>query len=127
MVHSTEPPGGFCDVGYSCCFTSLEVFGFRASFLCHRHWLLRLVKASASSEASWLLSIALLLPGFSVTSLSHFTASTTVLNRSFLPTGVFLPCTPSPHFGTFCDSDACRNTPSRIFLHACSHRVIPSV
>ena len=21
-----EPPGGFCDIGYCCCFTSLEVF-----------------------------------------------------------------------------------------------------
>ena len=38
----------------------------------------------------------------------------------------FLLCAPSPHFDTFCDSDAGRNIPSRIALCACPHNVVSS-
>ena len=33
--------------------------------------------------------------------------------RAFFTYRLFLPCSPSRHFGTFYDSDASRNTPSR--------------
>ena len=43
----------------------------------------------------------------------NFTASATALSGHFLPTGVFyLPLLPHI-FDTLCDSDSCRNTPSR--------------
>ena len=119
-----EPPGGFCDVGCCCCFPHWRFLHFRATFPCHRHSTL----ASQAREGlhqlwalPWLLLVALLLPGFSVT----------VLARALrFWVGVFyrfLPYAPSPTFlARFCDSDAGRNTPSRILLCACPHRVVPS-
>ena len=66
-----EPPGDFCDVGCCCCFLAHWRFlPFWATFPCHRH-------STLTSQACeglhwlwalpWLLSVALLLPGFSVT------------------------------------------------------------
>ena len=55
-----------------------------------------------------------------------FTTSGKVLSGHFLPTGVF-DVALLPHiFDTFCDSDDGRNTPSRILICACPHRVVPS-
>ena len=56
-----------------------------------------------------------------------FTASATVLSGRFFTRGRFLSYAPSPtFFGTFCDSDAGRNIPCRIFLCTYPHRVVPS-
>ena len=56
-----------------------------------------------------------------------FTASATVLRGHFIPTGVFylthFPQIFGPFCG-FCDSDAGRNTQSRILLCAYPHRVV---
>ena len=53
----------------------------------------------------------LLLPGFSVTSLFDFTASTTVLGRCFLPTRAFYLALP-PQIRRICDSFVKKNTTS---------------
>ena len=66
-----EPPGSFCDVGCCCCcFPHWKFLRFWATFPCHRHSTV----ASQVREGlhqlwalPWLLSVALLLPGFSVT------------------------------------------------------------
>ena len=64
-----EPPGGF-SVADCCCFPYWRFLRFRITFPCHRHSIL----ASQVREGlhqlwalPWLLSVALLLPGFSVT------------------------------------------------------------
>ena len=86
-------------------------------------WLLGPVKTSTSSE---LYSGYFRLLYFWQAFPSHFTASATILSRHFLPAGVFYLTLLPYIFGTFCDSDAGRNTPSRILLCACPHRVVPS-
>ena len=98
---------------------------FQATFLCHPHFTL----ASHVDEdlhqlraLHWLLLVALLLPDFSVTVSNECYA----FERAFLPTGAFLPSTPSPLFGTFCNSDVGRNTPSRILICAYPHKIILS-
>ena len=48
------------------------------------------------------------------------TASATVLSERLLTTGDFIL------HSFVCDSDTGRNTPSRILLCACPHRVVPS-
>ena len=53
-----------------------------------------------------------------------FTVSATVLSGRFIPTGIFYLTLLSHIFGTFCNSAEGRNTPSRILLCACSHRVV---
>ena len=60
--------------------------------------------------------------GFSVT----FTTSAMILSWRFLPTDVFYLKLLSHILSRFCDSDAGRNTPSRIILCVCPHRVVPS-
>ena len=55
-----------------------------------------------------------------------FPASATILSRHFLATGVFYLKLLPYIFGTFCDSDAGRNTPSRILLCVCPRRAVPS-
>ena len=57
---------------------------------------------------------------FNFSGLFIFTASATVLSGFFVPQAFFtlLSCA--------CDSDVGRNTPSRIFLYVCPHRVVPS-
>ena len=66
-----EPPGGFCDVGCCCCcFPHWRFLRFRATFLCHRHSTLASQVCEGLHQLwalPWLLSVALLLPGFSVT------------------------------------------------------------
>ena len=70
----------------------LRFLRFRATFPCHLHSTL----ASKACEGlpqlldlPWLLSVALLLPGFSFASLSHFFASASVLSGHFLPPQAF--------------------------------------
>ena len=124
-----EPPGGFCDVGCSCCFTSLEVFLLSLLFNVIPHssvsyrWIFTpILYFQPSSLQSDSRHFHLIFLGFSVTALPRmlrFWAGVFTHRR-------FLPCTPSPHFGTFNDSDAGMNTPSRIFLCAYPHKVVPS-
>ena len=76
-------------------------------------WLPRPVKASTSSE---------LYPGYLW--LLTFARYATVLRSNFLPTGIFNLTLLHHIFDTFCDSDADRDTPSRIILCACPHRVV---
>ena len=82
-----EPPGGFCDVGCCRSLPHWRFLRFRATFPCHRHSTL----ASQAREGlhqlwalPWLLLVALLLPGFSVT--------------AFFTSRRFLPYAPSPTF-----------------------------
>ena len=65
-----EPLGGLCHVGCCCYFPHWRILCFRAIFPCHQH----LTLASQTCEClqqlwalTWLISFALLLPGFSVT------------------------------------------------------------
>ena len=102
------------------------ILRFRASVPCYRHSTL----VSQAREGlhqlwalPWLLSVALLLPGFFLR----------VLRRALrFWAGVFYPqaffCLELlPHIlARFCDSDVGRNTPSRILLCACPHKVVPS-
>ena len=98
---------------------------FRATFSCHRHSTL----ASQTREGlhqlwalRWLISVTLL----SARLFRHrFTASATVLSGHFFTYWRFLPYASHRHFATVCDSDAGRNTPSRILLCAFPHRVVP--
>ena len=121
-----EAPGGFCDVGCCCCcFTSLEVF-FLHCFLTSSLILPRAIAGflhsfytfSAQLIAEWFATLSF--------NLSGLTASVMVLSGRFLPTGAFLPGTPSLRFGAFCDSNAGRNTPSRILLCVYQHKVVLS-
>ena len=64
-------------------------------------WLLSPVKTSTSLSSTLATFACLLLPGFSVTSLSHFTTSFSVLSERFFTHRRFLPCTFSPHIGGF--------------------------
>ena len=79
-------------------------------------WLLRPVKTSSSSE---------LYPGcfrllyFCQAFSSQFYRERYGFEWAFFTHKHFLPCTPSPHFGTFCNSDMGRSTPSRIRLCPC--------
>ena len=57
---------------------------------------------------------------FNYSRLFIFTSSATVLNGSFLPTGIFYPTLLRLWL------NAGRNAPSRIFLCTCPHRVVPS-
>ena len=82
-------------------------------------WLLRPVKASTSSTLAtfgWFTFARLFR--------HSFTTSATVLNGHFLHSGVFYLALFHHIFSTFCDSNAGRNTPSRILLCACPHRVV---
>ena len=92
-----EPPGGFDDVGCCCCcccFSHWRFLHFRTTFPCHWHSTSQVREGLHQLWAlPWLLSVALLLPGFSVTVLPR-----AVLSGHFLPTGAFLPCSPSLHF-----------------------------
>ena len=113
-----EPPGGFRDVGYCCCFISLEVFhSLRFDVIVHPSASYRRVftpilyfQPSSSQSDSW-----------------HFPFnSTTVLSGRFLPTGVIYLALLPHIFARFCDWDAGRTTQFRILLSTCPHRVVPS-
>ena len=116
-----EPPGNFSDVGCCCCcFTSLEVFTFPGYFSLPQALHPGFLGQWGSPPA---LSSTLATFGFFTFAkiFRHsFTASVTVLSWRFLP------YTPSPHFGTFLWLRCDRNTPSRILLCACPHKVVPS-
>ena len=119
-----EPLGGFFDAG-CCCFTSLEVFhSLLFDVIPHPsenyHWVFTpILYFQFSSWQSDLRYFHFNFSGLFCRSLSGF-------ERHFLPTGIFLTSTPSRHFGTFCDSDASKNTPSRILLCVCPDRVVLS-
>ena len=118
-----EPPGGFCDVGCCCCFPHFMFLGyFSLPLALHPGfsglWRPPPVPSSASATFGCFT--------FARFFRHIFTTSATVLSGHFLPTGFFYLALLPSIFGTFCDSDACRNTPSRIFLCACPHRVVPS-
>ena len=85
------------------------------------HWRFLLCRLFflTTSTPPWLLRPDLHLLYFCQAFPSHFTASAMVFAHR-----QFLPCAPTPQFDTFYDSDAGRNTPSRIFLHACLHRAV---
>ena len=111
-----EPTGGVFDVGYCCCFTSLDVFtcpGY-LSLLPALHpgfpgpW--RPPPALSSTLATF--------DCFTFARLFHhsFTASATVLSGCFLPTVVFYLALLTHILSRFCDSDAGRNSPSRILF-----------
>ena len=113
-----EPPGGFCDVGYCCCFISLKVF----------HSLLFDVILHPSVNYSRAFTpILCFQPSSSQSDSRHFHFnSATVLSRSFLPTGVFYLALLPHILVLFCETDAGRNTRCRILLSTCSHRLVPS-
>ena len=122
-----EPPRGFCDVG-CCCFTSLEVFlpSFLSDVISHSSMSYRRVFTPTlyfqpSSLQSDLRHFHLTFLGLSQPHRECYS-----FERAFFTQRRFLLCTPSPHFGMFCDSDAGRNTPSRIVFCACPHIVVPS-
>ena len=117
-----EPPGGFCDVSFCCCFPYWRFLRFRTTFPCHRHSTLA-SQAREDLHQLWVLSWLLRLLYFC---LFIFTASATVLSGHFSPTDVFYLAFLPHIFDTFCDSSEGRNTPSRILLCACHHRVVPS-
>ena len=102
-----EPPGGFDDVSCCCCcFSHWRFLRFRTTFPCHRHSIL----ASQVREGlhqlwalPWLLSVALLLPGFSVTVLPR---ALRFWADIFYPQALFYLAVLPYIFGTFCDSDA---------------------
>ena len=94
-------------------FLNAVFLRFQATFPCHQY---STMPSQAREDlhrlwtVSWLLSVALLSPRLFR---HNFTASATALSGHFLPTGVFyLPLLPHI-FDTLCDSDSCRNTPSR--------------
>ena len=113
-----EPPGGFCDVGYCCCFVSLEVFhSLLFGVILHTSVNYRRVftpilcfQPSSSQSDSWHF---------------HFN-SATVLSRRFLPTGVFYLALLPHILVRFCESDAGGNTRCRILLSTCPQRFVPS-
>ena len=121
-----EPPGGFCDVGCCCCFTSLEVFHslffdvIPHHFMSYRQVFTPILYFQPSSLQSDSCHFHLNFSGFFCHS---FTASATVLR--YLPTSFFYLALLSHILTRFCDSDTGRNTTSRILLFACPHRVVP--
>ena len=128
VLYLGQPPGGFCDVGCCCCcFSSLEVFTFPGYF--------SLPPAlHPGFSGSWRPPPAL---SSTLATFGCFTFwqafSVTVLPRAlrfwvgiFYPKAFFTLRSFTDIFGTVCDSDAGRNTPSRILLCACPHRVVPS-
>ena len=123
------PPGGFCVVDTCCCCCCFQYWSFYVSrVLIHvtstPPWLLRPVKASTSSK---------LYPGY-FRLLYFCQAFPSQIYRErygfewafFYPQAFFTLRSLSNIFGTFCDSDVGRNTPSSILLYACSVRVVPS-
>ena len=122
-----ELPGGFCDVGCCCCFYLTG--GFYISGLLFFAtgtplWLLRPVKASTSSELyPGYFRLLYFCQAYSVTALTRALRFWVGIcyPQAFLTLRSFIDI-----FGTFCNSDAVGTPPSRIFLCACPHRVVPA-
>ena len=99
-----EPAGVFCDVSCCCALTSLEVFpSLLFDVIPHTSvsycWVFTPVlyfQPSSSQSDSGYFHL-----NFSGLFRHSFTASATVSSGRFLPHRCFLPCTSSPHFGTF--------------------------
>ena len=124
MVLALQNLGGVYDVGCCCCFSSLEVF----HFIGFRHHL---------SPSPFLWAITEFLHLFYTFNPAHRrvirdTFILSILRFSLLPRVLrfwadFFLLQPFFTLHSFaCDSDANRNTPSRIYLCACPHRVVPS-
>ena len=122
-----EHPGGFCDVG--CCCVVFLTGGFYVSgllFPCHRHS----TPASQTREGlhwlwvlPWLLSVALFFQAF----LPQFYCERYGFEWAFfIHRRFFNLCSFTDIFGTFCNSNVGRNTPPRILLYTCPHRVVSS-
>ena len=97
---------GFFDVG-SCCYFILTrrfyISGLLSLPTGTSPWLFRPVKASTISE---LCSGYFRLLYFCQAFPSHFYRERYAFERAFFTYRRFLKCVSSPHFGTFCDSDA---------------------
>ena len=88
------------------------------------HQLLRSVKTSTSSD---LYSGYFRLLYFCQAFPSYFYGERYYFEQAFFTHRYFFYLALLPYiFGTFCDSDASKNTQSRILLCACPHRVVPS-
>ena len=128
MLPLREPPGGFCDNGCDCYFFLTGVFSFPYYFsmplALHSGfpgpW--RPPPALSSSLATFNDSFSQAFPSL---------VCLILLKVLWFWVSVFYPQLfftfhSFPTFSRLCDSDASRNTPSRIFLYVCFHRVIPS-
>ena len=122
-----EPLGGLCHLGCCCYFPHWRILCFRAIFPCHQH----LTLASQTCEClqqlwalTWLISFALLLPGFSVTVLPR---ALRFWGGILYPQAFFTLHT-FPRFlalfVVFVTQMRGRNTQSRILLCAYPHRVV---
>ena len=128
MVHCLEEPQrGFCELVLVMLF--FLTGGFYVSGLLFfstgtPRLLLRHVKVSTSSELyPGYIQLLYFLPDFSVTVLLR---ALRCWMGIFYPQAFFTLRSFIDIFDTFCDSDAGRNTPSRILLCACTHGVVPS-
>ena len=124
-----EPAGVFCDVSCCCFFISLDVFPsllfdvipYTSVSYCWVFTPILYFQPSSSQSDSGYFHL-----NFSGLFRHSFTASATVSSGCFLLTDVFY-LAHLPHISArFCDSDADRNTPSRILLCAYPIRVVPS-
>ena len=107
------------------CFSSLEVFTFPSYFSLRPalHPGFSGPRRPSPALPPRLLLVPLLLRDFSVTVLPR---ALRFWEGIFYPEAFFTSRSFTDIFGTFCDSDASRNTESRILLSACPHRVAPS-
>ena len=92
---------------------------FLDAFPCHRHPTLACQGRERFHQLWTLYPGYFRLLYFFQAFLSHFYRERYGFEWVFFTHRRFLPCTSSPHCGTFCDTDADRNTPFRILLCAC--------
>ena len=116
MLPLREPLGGFCDNGCYCYFFLTRVFSFPYYFSMP-------LALHSGFPGLWrpppALSSSLSLVCLILLKVLWFWVSV------FYPQ-LFFTLHSFPTFSRVCDSNATRSTPSRIFLYACFHRVIPS-
>ena len=123
-----EPPGGFCNFG--CCFYLTRGFLFIAFDVIpqpsvrYRRVFTPILYFQPSSSQSESRHFHF---NFSGLFRHSFTVIATVLRGNFLHTGVFYLALLPYIFGTVCDSDVGRNTPSRIlFVPALTELSLPA-
>ena len=122
-----EPPGGFCDVGCCCCFSSLEAFTipgyFSLPLALHPGFSGPWRPPPALSSTLATFSCFTFCQAFSVRVLPRALRFSVDIfyPQAFLSLHFF-----SDIFGTACDSDAGRSTLSSILICACPHRVVAS-